>query len=163
MFSRMGTAQAAGEVSEPWMPRVDIKRTGDDMQIRAELPGMKPEDVDLEVSDGVLTIKGERQKESESEDEGWLVRESSYGSFMRSVALPESVDPSSITADYHDGVLEMRIPKAFKQMEPKATKIQIGAGEAPAVEKGVWTETEPAQSPSKADREALEQDVGSRK
>lgn len=131
IFSRMGMAEGRGaeENRQAWMPKIDIKQSGNDMRIHAELPGIKPEDVDIEVTEGVLTIKGERRMEQEKEDEGWLVRESSFGSFQRSVALPESVDPSSITADFNDGVLEMVVPKAFEQQQPQTTKVAIGGGQ----------------------------------
>ena len=81
-----------------------------------------PEDVDIEVTDGVLTLSGERKAETEREDEGWMIRESSYGSFERSIALPEGVDPASITADFHDGMLEIHVPKALELSKPKTTK-----------------------------------------
>jgi HSP20 family protein len=189
IFSRLGT-QAGAQGEEPWMPRIDIKQQGDDMQIRAELPGMKPEDVDIDVTNGVLTIKGESKKEEEREDEGWLVRESRQGSFLRSVALPEGVDPNSIKADYHDGVLEMRVPGAFKQVQPQSTKISVGTGqpagamtsgsgtqgqqkeEPRMAEKGrhkdepgmgKWEESESSQLPSEGDRETIEADMASKK
>jgi HSP20 family protein len=115
IFSRMGLEEGRPlvETESAWMPRLDIKRTGHDLSIRAELPGIRPEDVDVEVTDDVLTIRGERRLEEEKKDEGWIIRESSYGSFSRSVSLPEGVDPSTIKADYHDGVLELTVPKAF--------------------------------------------------
>lgn len=130
IYSRMGMVGqgAHGEQSESWMPRIDIRQQGDDLELRAELPGMKPEDVDIEFSEGVLTLKGERKREEEREDEGWLVRESSYGAFERTVALPESVDPESISADYSDGILTVTVPGAFQRQEPQRKKIAVGGG-----------------------------------
>ncbi|MHB1322930.1 MAG: Hsp20/alpha crystallin family protein [Coriobacteriia bacterium] len=126
IFTRLGQSERMGE-GVAWMPRIDVKRSGDDVVVRAELPGMRPEDVDIELAQGVLTIKGERRSEEQKEDEGWLIRESSYGAFERSLAIPEGVDPSSITANYDSGVLEVHVPKAFESSAPRSTKIRIGA------------------------------------
>jgi HSP20 family protein len=127
IFSRMGTAEGRPETATTaWMPRINVLRSGDDLTMHVELAGIKPEDVDIEVTDGVLTVRGERKAETEKEDEGWVIRESSYGSFERSVALPEGVDPASIKADFHDGMLEIHVPKALEAAKPKATKIAIG-------------------------------------
>ncbi len=136
IFSRMGTAEGRpATAATAWMPRINVKQAGDDIAVHVELAGIKPGDVDIEVTDGVLTIKGERKAETEREDEGWLVRESSFGSFERSMVLPEGVDPASIRADFHDGMLEVHIPKALEAAKPKVTKVAIGgADEAPAIE-----------------------------
>lgn len=124
IFGRLG--QQGGGEGVAWMPKIDVKRSGDDVMVRAELPGVKPEDVDVELSDNVLTISGERKQEQQTEDEGYLIRESSYGSFERSLTVPESVDPSQITANFNDGVLEVRVPKAFEESQPRRTKISVG-------------------------------------
>lgn len=114
--------------SVAWMPKIDVKAQGDDIVVRAELPGIDPEAVDVEVTDGVLTIKGERKAEESKEGEGWLIRESSYGSFERSMVLPEGVNADDITADYKDGVLELHVPKALEAAKPKTHKILVGVG-----------------------------------
>ncbi|MBN1193609.1 MAG: Hsp20/alpha crystallin family protein [Coriobacteriia bacterium] len=124
IFARLGQAEAAGE-SVAWMPKIDVKRTGDDVTVHAELPGIDPADVDIELTDNVLTIRGERKCEEEKEDEGWLVRESSYGSFERSLTIPEGVDPAAIRASYKDGILEVYVPKALEATRPKTTKIEV--------------------------------------
>lgn len=128
IFSRMDSGGSGGSqmAATGWMPRINVKQSGDDISVNVELAGIKPEDVDIEVTDGVLTIKGERKAEEEKENEGWLIRESSYGSFERSMVLPEGVDPGSIQADFHDGMLEVRVPKAMEAARPKTTKISIG-------------------------------------
>jgi len=169
IYSRMGVAEGrgGGELEQAWMPKIDIKQSGTDMRVHAELPGIKPQDVDIEVTEGVLTIKGERRMEQEKQDEGWLVRESSYGSFQRSIALPESVDPASITADFRDGVLEMVVPKAFEQQEPQTTKVAIGgqeqaemsSGGEPDTQASGTTETatdKPAETPAETPAENRE-------
>ena len=129
IFSRMGSAGARGGESAAtvaWMPKIDVKSKGDDIIVRAELPGIDPEAVDIEVTDGVLTIKGERTAEEEREGEGWLIRESSFGTFERSMVLPEGVDPGSISAEYTDGILEVHVPKALEAAKPKTTKVSVG-------------------------------------
>lgn len=98
------------------------------MVIHAEVPGLDRDDIDIEVTDGVLTIKGERKSETERTEEGWLVRERAYGSFERSVVLPEGVEAEKISADYKEGVLEVHVPKALEALKPKTTKVALGAG-----------------------------------
>jgi HSP20 family protein len=129
LFGRLGLGRLPESASEiAWMPRIDVKSTGDDMVVYAELPGMSKDDISVEVTDGVLTIKGERKAETEKSEEGWLIRERSYGAFERSLALPEGVEPDKITADYKDGVLEVHIPKAMAALKPKTHKIALGEG-----------------------------------
>lgn len=126
IFARLGERERGGE-GIAWMPKIDVKRSGDDVTVRAELPGLRPEDVDIELRDNVLTISGERTSEEQKDDEGWLIRETSYGSFERSLTIPDNVDPAAITATFMDGVLEVRVPRAFEQSKPRTTKIEIGA------------------------------------
>jgi HSP20 family protein len=128
LFRRLGgpTETPTGQRLSGWMPRIDVKQRGDDLVIHADLAGVKPEDVDISVTDGVLTISGERSAEKEREDENWVVRERSYGSFQRQMALPEGVDPSTIHADFKDGVLIVDVPRALEAAKPATTKIAIG-------------------------------------
>jgi HSP20 family protein len=139
IFARMGTPASAATVqTSAWMPRVNVKQSGDDLSVHVELAGIAPEDVDIEVTDGVLTISGERKATTEREDEGWLVRESSFGRFERSLALPEGVDPADIKAEFHDGMLEVHIPRALESVKPQTTKIEIGgASTAEETESGI--------------------------
>ena len=136
IFSRMGSTEGrSGTATATWMPRINVKRSGDDLAVHVELAGIKPEEVDIEVTEGVLTIKGERGAETEREGEGWMVRESSFGSFERSIVLPEGVDPASIRADFHDGMLEIHVPRALEAAKPKTTKVAVGvAPEARPIE-----------------------------
>ena len=126
IFSRLGMAEIGPEGAVAWMPKVDVKRKDDDIIVRAELPGIDPENVEVEVTDNVLTIKGERHAEEQQEGEDWLVRESSYGLFERSLTIPDGVDPAAITAEYTDGILEIHVPKALEAVRPKTTKIEVG-------------------------------------
>lgn len=131
VFGRLGVGRVA-EGSAPasaWMPRIDVRTTGDDMVVYAEIPGMERDDIDIEVTDGVLAIRGERKAETESSENGWLIRERSYGSFERSLVLPEGVEADKITADYKDGVLEVRVPRAVEVLKPKTYRVALGAAE----------------------------------
>lgn len=124
LLSRLGAFER-GEDRGAWVPAIDVKRSGDDIVVHAEVPGVRPEDVTIELTDNVLTIKGERVLTNERADESWLVRERSYGTFERTLTLPEGVDPTSITASYRDGVLEVHVPKALEAARPKTTKIEV--------------------------------------
>lgn len=130
LFGRLGVAGGTTRPSpaQSWIPRIDVKSTGDDMVIYAEVPGLDRDDIDIEVTDGVLTIKGERKSETEKTEEGWLVRERSYGAFERSVVLPDGVEADKISADYREGVLEVHIPRAMEALKPKTTKVALTAG-----------------------------------
>ena len=130
IFGRLGVRGGEGDGGQnaAWMPRIEAKRTGDDLVIRAELPGLKPEDVDISLEDNVLTVKGERKSEEQRDDENYMIREFSYGSFERSMVLPDNVKPEDIRADYADGVLTVTVPKAMEEAKPKTTKIPVGAG-----------------------------------
>lgn len=130
LWRRLGLG-GASETATPgvaWMPRIDVRTEGDDMVVYAELPGLDRSDIDVSVTDGTLTIKGERKSESEKEDAGWLIRERSYGAFERTLVLPEGIDPEAISADYVDGVLTVRIPKAAVALKPKTHRIPLGSG-----------------------------------
>lgn len=137
IFSRMGGSEGRSDASGlAWMPKIDVKAKGDDIVLKAELPGIDPAEVDIEVTDGVLTIKGERKVEEETAGEDWLIRESSYGTFERSMVLPEGVDAGAIRADYKDGVLEVHVPKALEAARPKTTRVTIGGVGTPAISSG---------------------------
>jgi len=110
------------------VPTMDVITRGEDMVVRVELPGISPDDVDISVTDDVLTVSGERREEHETAEEDYVLRESTWGSFERRVALPRGVDAETIHADFKDGVLEIVDPKAKALEEPKTRHIAIGAG-----------------------------------
>lgn len=99
-------------VERSWMPAVDIIDTPDAFVFKAELAGMQPEDVHIELEDDVLTIKGERHQEERAETEEYQSTEWHYGAFQRSITLPHSVQRDAIEATYENGVIEVRVPKA---------------------------------------------------
>ena len=107
-----------------WAPAIEVFEKEDKFVVKAELPGMKEEDIDVSVVGDTLTIRGERKAESEVKEEDYYCCERSYGSFSRSIALPSSVDAKKIEASYEDGVLEVSLPKA---PEVKAKKITVSA------------------------------------
>ena len=107
-----------------WTPRVNVEELEDKFEITAELPGMKKEEIDIEVTDGVLTIKGERKVEKEEKDANYHVCERSYGTFRRGFTLPENVMADGIEAEYTDGVLRLAVPKA-EPVKPKEIKVEV--------------------------------------
>ncbi len=116
-----------GELLEgAWSPTVDVCEDQDNVLVRADLPGLKKEDIDLSILGSTLTIKGEKKSESEVEEENYHRVERSYGLFQRTVELPSDVDESRVDASYKNGVLEVKLPK---KEAVKGKKIAIKAGE----------------------------------
>ena len=107
-----------------WMPTVDISETEGEYLIKAELPEVRKEDVKVTVENSVLTLQGERRQEKEEKGKRFHRVERSYGSFVRSFTLPESVDESSVKAEYKDGVLNLHLPKSEK-VKPKAIDVKV--------------------------------------
>jgi len=128
-------AQGSGGTLRRWMPAMDLVETGDHFVLRADLPGMSESDVNIEVEERVLTISGERQAEHTDNKDGYHRVERAFGSFSRSLTLPEGVDAEAVSANFDRGVLEVRIPKPE---ERKPRKISIGVGSTP---KTIDTET----------------------
>ncbi|MFL5582026.1 MAG: Hsp20/alpha crystallin family protein [Gemmatimonadaceae bacterium] len=107
-----------------WTPQVEMFQRGDRLVVRADVPGMKKEDLQIDVEDGLLTLRGERRDEREENEEGLYRSERSYGQFFRAIPLPEGVDAEQCEAAYKDGVLEVTLP-APKQEARRARRIQI--------------------------------------
>jgi HSP20 family protein len=110
-----------------WAPAVDATAKDGNLVIRAELPGVKPEDVDISLHGNVLTISGERKAEQEEERGGYYIRERRYGSFSRSFTLPQGTDESKVRARFEHGVLEVTVEGAGAVEEPKRIQIE-GSG-----------------------------------
>jgi HSP20 family protein len=123
LMRRPGGQQRAQQLTE-WAPTIDVVTKDSDLVVRAELPGVKQDDVDITLQDNVLTISGERKAEQEEERGGYHVRERRYGSFSRSLALPEGLDESKIHARYENGVLEVTVEGAAAVQEPKRIQIE---------------------------------------
>jgi HSP20 family protein len=125
------------EQGRRWVPPVDLVEAEDHFVLKADLPGLSEEDVTIEVQDGTLAISGERSAEHEQRERGWYRIERSFGSFRRSLTLPDGVDAEAISASFDRGVLEVRIPKPAER-KPRRVQISAGSkpsnGSAPAVE-----------------------------
>lgn len=127
VFNRYNTgllAKSSEDSSSQWSPLADITETEEAFHVKAELPGVKKEDVDVSLSNGVLTLKGERKSEEETKDEKQHRIERFHGTFIRRFDLPDNIDQSAVSADYVDGVLTLTIPKITKT-EPETTKVEI--------------------------------------
>jgi HSP20 family protein len=129
-----------------WIPAMDVVETGDHFVLRADLPGMSENNVNIELEDNVLTISGERKSEHEQRNEGYYRVERASGSFSRSLTLPEGVDPEGIQASFENGVLEVRIPKP-EQQKPRKVQISLG-GSAKTIEGAETAEPTPAGAAS---------------
>ena len=137
LFDRLFDTQSA---AQRWAPAMDLVEAEDHYLLKADLPGVSEEDVTIEVENGVLTITGERKAEHERPEKGFYRVERAFGRFQRQMTLPEGIDPDRVTADFHQGVLSVTIPKP-EQVKPRRISIGKGAGAAdqPAVE-GTVTE-----------------------
>jgi HSP20 family protein len=125
----------ASEVLEPfrqtepmtltWTPAVEIVEKDDELLLTAELPGLGPDDVEIELENNILTLRGEKKEEHEEKTTRFHVWERAYGAFERSLPLPKTVNAEAIKADFHDGLLEVHMPKLA---EARGRKIAIKAG-----------------------------------
>jgi HSP20 family protein len=121
-----------GAVARRWIPAMDLVEEGEHFVLRADLPGVSEEQVNVELEDNVLTVSGERSSEHQERKEGYYRRERASGRFSRSLTLPEGIDPDSIEASFEQGVLTVRIPKP-EERKPRRVAINVG-GSAPLIE-----------------------------
>ncbi len=112
--------------ADTWNPAVDISETDDTFEVRAELPGLTQDDVNVSVRDNVLTLRGEKRQEQTDDGKNYRRVERHYGSFQRAFTLPPNVDADAITATYRDGVLTLTVPKA-EEVKPKEIPIEVNA------------------------------------
>ncbi len=106
-----------------WRPVVEISETKDALVVKAEIPGVKPDDIQISVEGDTLTVSGERKQEKSVEEEGYTRTERAYGSFERRIALPPTVNVDGVKASYTSGVLEVRLPKK-EEAKPKRIPVQ---------------------------------------
>ena len=111
--------------SNEWGLALDVVEDEDSYIIKASVPGVKPEDIDITYEQGMLTVKGQIKDESESTKGQYHLRERRYGTFSRTIALPTTVKPEDIQADYQDGILTLKLPKA-EEVKPKRIPINSG-------------------------------------
>jgi len=117
--------RSSGEANlTSWAPPVDIYETAQELVVKADLPDVKPEDLDIRVENHILTIRGERKFEKKVNEDNYLRVERSYGSFSRSFSLANTVNTEAIKADYKDGVLTLSVPKR-EEAKPKQIKVNV--------------------------------------
>ena len=115
------------ERNSVWGFPLDVTEADDMFTVKASVPGMNPDDLDITISDNVLTIKGETQEETVKEEERVHLRERRFGSFMRSISLPTPVEPNNVNATMENGILTLQIPKA-EAVKPKRIAVRTGNG-----------------------------------
>jgi HSP20 family protein len=134
---------ANGNAFRRWIPAMDLVQTESSYLLKADLPGLSESDVNIELDDNVLTISGERKAEHTDRKAGYYRVERSYGSFRRSLTLPEGVDADAVKATFENGVLEVTVPKPAQQA-PRKVQITVGgtaADESPAIEASDTSDT----------------------
>lgn len=124
-FERMFDEIAPGR-EHAWMPAIDVVRDNGNLVLHADIPGIKPEEVKIEIEDDILTVSGEHEEHKEEKDKDFIRRERRYGSFRRSMAIPAGVEAKKIKAKTHDGVLEVTIPLP-KQAKKETVEIKATA------------------------------------
>jgi HSP20 family protein len=131
MNSFAGLGGGNGESTRSWVPAVDVWETDNELVYAFDLPGIPEDKISIEFEDGALTVSAERERTQELSEENLYRFERRFGTFSRTIGLPQGVDESQIKADYHDGVLEVRVAKP-EQSKPR--RIQIGSGEQKTIE-----------------------------
>jgi HSP20 family protein len=123
-MDRMFEAPLSGRFAQPWWPAIETSERGGQFVVRADLPGLGPDDVRIEEMDGALLIEGERRSEAQAEEEGGVVRsERMYGRFSRQVPLPEGANPEAAQARFENGVLEITVP--LREAATRRRRIEI--------------------------------------
>jgi HSP20 family protein len=130
LHTQQGSATATA-----WAPALDISERKDAYLVSVELPGLKPEDLDITMEDGLLTIQGERQFTHDSSEQQFHRVERRYGAFRRSITLPAHVTAEGIQASFEDGVLQILVPK-MEEAKPKRIQVHPGRTEVPAASRG---------------------------
>ena len=111
--------------NRPWVPPVDIRETENELVVKADIPDVKFEDIDVRLENGTLTVAGERKFEEKKEDGGCHRFERSYGKFERVFTLPDTVNPEAVKADYKNGTLTITLPKK-EIAKPRQVKVNVG-------------------------------------
>jgi HSP20 family protein len=137
-IDRLFEDTVSGRGGATWMPPVNVRESGNEISLDIELPGINPDNVEITVENGMLTISGEKREERKEDEEGrYHLVERSYGSFSRSFTLPQGVDEEQIDAEFQNGLLTVRIPKAAL---PQPRRIQIGRSQQQAQQAHVGTQ-----------------------
>jgi HSP20 family protein len=128
-----GIFESTGRPEQAWVPTVDVWETADSVVYAFDLPGVAQDVISVEVEDGALTVSATRQRQKEVEDERYHRLERRYGTFSRTVGLPQGVSEDSIRASYRDGVLEITVPKP-EQVKPKRIQVSANGDEPQTIE-----------------------------
>jgi HSP20 family protein len=132
MSTFLGQGEASGENgNRSWMPAVDVWETENELVYAFDLPGIPEDKISVEYDEGALTVSGERERKEETQGDRFYRYERRFGSFTRTVGLPQGVSEDSIRADYRDGVLEVHVSKPE---QPKPRRIQVGSGSQATIE-----------------------------
>ncbi len=136
LFGAAFDSGGAGNGNDPrrWIPAMDLVEKNDHFVLRADLPGVEKEDVNIELQDNMLTISGERKSEHEERKDGYFRIERASGRFSRSLTLPEGIDPEGVQARFRNGVLEVAVPKP-EERKPKRVSIDVD-DQAPVIDSG---------------------------
>lgn len=124
MFEDALPKVAEPNAARPWAPAVDILETENELILKADLPEVKQDQIDIRVEDGTLTLRGERKFEAVKDEKGYHRIERSYGTFSRSFSLPDSIDPEHVKATFKDGVLTVTLPKK-EISKPRQIKVEV--------------------------------------
>jgi len=128
-----GLLENNGRQTQAWIPSLDVWETADSVVYAFDLPGLKQDDISVEVDDGALTVSAKRERTGKIESDRYSRFERRFGEFSRTIGLPQGVSDEDIKAAYTDGVLEIAVPKP---QESKPKRIEINAGDAPATIEG---------------------------
>jgi HSP20 family protein len=128
LFNTAFDSGSSGPALQRWVPAMDLVESGEQFVLRADLPGMSEEDIQIELEDGTLTVSGERKAEHEQREEGFHRVERSFGTFARSLTLPKGIDGDAVSASFDRGVLEIRIPKP-EARKPRRISIAANGGQ----------------------------------
>lgn len=124
IMNRLPTLANNGKM-QPYMPPMDVYETGNAVMIEAPLAGVDPEDVEVSVEDGILTVQGHAKKEHEVEEKNYYRKEVRSGSFYRQIVLPAAVKEEEVSAEFESGVLKITAPKKEEQKEVKKIKVEV--------------------------------------
>jgi HSP20 family protein len=130
LFQDYNRGEGESVSTASFVPPVDIYEDDHSIVLKLEVPGMKQEDLDIQLENNNLTVRGERKFESEEKEENFHRIERRYGSFFRSFTIPTTVNPDSVKADYDAGVLRIQLEKR-PEAKPKQIKVEVGKGHAP--------------------------------
>lgn len=132
LFDNVGADHEWAQPSA-WGLAVDVVENKDDFIVKASVPGINPDDLDISYSDDILTIKGEIKSDNEVKENQYHLRERRYGTFTRSVSLPTRIKGDAIEASYANGVVSLRLPKV-EEVKPKRISIKVGDGNQKMIE-----------------------------